>query len=133
MRVFEIALFIILFNAALGFITSIPMFGGTSSPIQYNSTLTIPNATEVVQEINPPNENMSWWEFQWWSWNVAVVRPAQILINVLVSVVAIGVYLKSLIPWIPDGLAVLLSAGVDTLYAIGIIQFFSGRSMKTMR
>ena len=146
MRIFEIALFIILFNAALGFVTSIPMFGGTS--IQYNSTLSqvIPNATEAVEMFNPgpPYADvnstdsgifavLSWWVFQAWQWVSAILRPAQILINILSATFNIGFYLKSLIPWIPDGLAVLLTTGVDTLYVIGLVQFFSGRNFKTMR
>ena len=129
MKIVSIALFMLIFNLVFGLVTSLPMYGGVDITVESN--VTVVNAS-AIENINPA-ENMTLEQFYGYQFQAQVLTPLQILMNVLSSAFLCGHYLKSLIPIIPDSFANLLTTLVNTVYALGLIQFVSGRSMKTMK
>ena len=124
MRVADLAVFLIIFNSVFGVVMS--AYGLTAVSIGYEFNVT------AVQNITV-TENVTAEQLQGEIFLVSLIRPLQILINVLASVFALGYFLKALFPIIPDSFAFLLTGVVDVIYALGIVQFVSNRSFKMMR
>lgn len=135
MRILDIAIFMFIFTSAIGALNTIAASGGMFSNTSINITanITAPNASEIVNLINPENNTMSYTQFLAWNYLSMLIAPFQILVNLLKPTFALGYFLKDLIPFIPDSLAALLTATVDCVYAAGVVQFISGRGVRWMK
>ena len=118
MKILNIAVFMFIFNLSLGVFSAI--YGVTTPGISSNITYT---------DFNQTSMNMSSTQFLAWTWN-SLVYAWESFKTILTSAFAIGFFLQHLFPIIPTEYAALLTAVVDLLYALAIIQFFTGRNLK---
>ncbi|RLF06236.1 MAG: hypothetical protein DRJ64_04645 [Thermoprotei archaeon] len=118
MKILNIAVFMFIFNLSLGVFSAI--YGVATPGVNSNITYT---------DFNQTSMNMSSSQFLAWTWN-SLVYAWESFKTILTSAFAIGFFLQHLFPIIPTEYAALLTAVVDLLYALAIIQFFTGRNLK---
>ena len=127
MRMIEIALFLIILNATIGFVADIPLF-----PEQYITTpqndymsYNISSLSESIGDVSEDPGFIDYAKFSiTWAW-----EGFKMLLKIIFSIVVIYPAMVEVFH-VPPALAALLNVGVIVIYILGIIQWKSGKSFK---
>ena len=153
MKIVDIAVFMIIFNALFGLITALPMYGGVEITVESN--IENYNASEAVSSLyqkilvaigneTAANETASMGilgqiikvplSFFQGAMNFIyqVAGSLDLLVKVLKACFLTGQYLKDLVPIIPDSFANVITTIVNVVYILGIIQFVRGVGFMNM-
>jgi len=151
-KIVDIAVFMIIFNALFGLITALPMYGGVEITVESN--IENYNASEAVSSLyqkilvaignETANETASLGflgqiikvplSFFQGAMNFIyqVAGSLDLLVKVLKACFLTGQYLKDLVPIIPDSFANVITTIVNVVYILGIIQFVRGVGFTNM-
>ena len=153
MRIVDIAVFMIIFNALFGLVTALPMYGGVNITVESN--IENYNASEAVSSLyqkilvaigneTATNETASLGflgqiikvplSFFYGVLNFVyqIAGSLDLLVKVLKACFLTGQYLKDLVPIIPDSFANVITTIVNVVYILGIIQFVRGVGFTNM-
>jgi len=128
MKAYEISLFVVILSATIGFVNGIGVFG-----YQYEMT---PQNDYVEWNVSQIGENFgNTSQISFFSKLTAttdmVIQGFSILIDMLFAIVCLYPTLVGVFH-VPAQLSALLQVGIYAIYAIGILQFISGRSFKNI-
>jgi len=152
-RIVDVAVFMIIFNALFGLVTALPMYGGVEITVESN--IENYNASEALNSLyqkilvavgneTAANETASMGilgqiikvplTFFMGAMNFIyqIAGALDLLVKVLKACFLTGQYLKDLVPIIPDSFANVVTTVVNVIYILGIVQFIRGIGFKTM-
>lgn len=137
MRITDIAVFLFCFLTMVGATSAYNFFGASMSA---NYTVLAIKPLEEIQSYNLPDAQSSggWATVTYIQAAVIgavnfVIMALNTLFKILSPALNLGGYLKQAIPFLPNEFCMGLTAIVNVVYILGIVQFMSGRSEKSMR
>jgi hypothetical protein len=141
MRITDISVFLFCFLTLGGaFTAAVPDIFGGPNPIAIDSTNIQINATEEVSNLNLPNltstygwVNMSYYQAIVLGGVTTITGGLNILLKIFAPALNLGGILYDAIPFLPVEFCGAITSIVYVIYALGIAQWWSGRSEKLMR
>ena len=126
MRAYDILLFLVCLEAAIGFVSSLHIF-----PVNYVDVSAVQTPQDWnLQEVENQTASQSIFDKMMLATDM-LFKALSMFLNMLVAIVAIYIPLTTVLG-VPSEIALLLQGVVYVVYVWAIIQFLSGRSVKYM-
>jgi len=132
MNITNIAVFMFAVLLSVGAVDSAGLFGGTPEGYNVgdlNSTAADMTGTAAYQ--NPASATSA--QAGVLATLGHIVEAFTIILKALYIALFTGVWIMSLMPWMPSSFVFVLQAVIYVVYGLGIIQFMTGRSEKMMK
>ncbi len=135
MQVVNISVLLFLMLASMSAMGELTLFGHlVSDYVDVDTTnMTSSVNSSAVGDLSPEGETATYYEMSVWSMLGMIVASLQLMLNVIWHSLSIGFYLQSLLPFIPDAFAALMTLGADIIMVLGVVQWYSGRNVRDVR